>query len=116
MQYSGSGWVPVPIVIPLGLPHPQPRAARSKLGTPRNPGHPAHSLARLRADLAEFVGPAFSMFAPIRPYNRTDPEVTVLRKLFFLASFAVAICASVPSCAQQVPQEKPSQKKEQVLW
>jgi len=56
------------------------------------------------------------MFAPIRPYNRTDPEVTVLRKLFFLASFAVAICASVPSGAQQVPQEKPSQEKEQVLW
>src|SRR5882757_5947465 len=56
------------------------------------------------------------MFAPIRPYNRADPEVTVLRKLFFLASFAVAICAPVPSGAQQVPQEKPSQEKEQVLW
>src|SRR2546426_2473176 len=59
---------------------------------------------------------AFSTFAPIRPYNRANPEVTVLKKLFFLALLAVAVCAPVPSCAQQVSQEKVPQEKEQVLW
>jgi beta-lactamase class A len=62
---------------------------------------------------------AFSLFAPIRPYNRADPEVAVLKRLFFLALFAVAVCASAPSRAQQVLQEKVdkvAQEKEQVLW
>jgi beta-lactamase class A len=43
----------------------------------------------------------------------------VLKRLFFLALLAAMICVPVPSCAQQVSQEKAdkvSQEKEQVLW
>jgi len=40
----------------------------------------------------------------------------VLRRIFSFVLLAVAVCAPVPSGAQQVPQEKPSQEKEQVLW
>jgi len=40
----------------------------------------------------------------------------VLKRVFSLALLAVAVCAAVPSGAQQVPQEKPFQEKEQVLW
>ncbi len=40
----------------------------------------------------------------------------MLKRLFSFALLAVAICAPVPSGAQQVLQEKPSQEKEQVLW
>src|SRR5712692_2367200 len=57
-----------------------------------------------------------SMFAPIRPYNRADPEVTVLKRLFFLGLLAAVIWAPMRCFAQQVPQEKASQEKEQVLW
>jgi beta-lactamase class A len=61
----------------------------------------------------------FSSFAPIRPYNPPDPEVTVLKRIFFLAPFAVMACASMPAYAQQASQEKLdklAQEKEQVLW
>src|SRR5437899_9263523 len=57
-----------------------------------------------------------STFAPIRPYNRADPEVTVLKRLFFPGLLAAVIWAPTPCFAQQVPQEKASQEKEQVLW
>ncbi len=43
----------------------------------------------------------------------------MLKRLFFLAFLAVAMCAPAPSCAQQVLQEKVdkvAQEKEQVLW
>ena len=40
----------------------------------------------------------------------------MLKRLFYFVLLAVAVCAPVPSGAQQVPQEKPSQEKEQVLW
>ena len=40
----------------------------------------------------------------------------MLRRIFSFVLLAVAVCAPVPSGAQQVPQEKPSQEKEQVLW
>ena len=40
----------------------------------------------------------------------------MLRRIFSLVLLAVAVCAPVPSGAQQAPQEKPSQEKEQVLW
>ncbi|MCU1317590.1 MAG: hypothetical protein JWN63_2912, partial [Candidatus Acidoferrum typicum] len=40
----------------------------------------------------------------------------MLKRLFFLALLAVAACAPVPSCAQQVSQEKALEEKEQVLW
>src|SRR5260370_36074972 len=59
---------------------------------------------------------AFSLCAPIRPYNSADPEVTVLKRLFFLTLLAVVGWAPAPSCAQQVSQEKAAQAKEQVLW
>ncbi len=49
-------------------------------------------------------------------YNPADKEVTLPRRIFFLALLAVAACAPVPSCAQQVSQEKALQEKEQVLW
>jgi len=49
-------------------------------------------------------------------YNPADPEVTVLKKSFFLAFLAAAVCAPMPSVAQQVFQEKAPQEKEQVLW
>jgi beta-lactamase class A len=45
-----------------------------------------------------------------------DPEVTVLKRLFFVALLAVVIWAPTPCFAQQVPQEKMSQEKEQLLW
>ena len=38
------------------------------------------------------------------------------KRIFLLALLAVAACAPVPSCAQQVSQENVSQEKEQVLW
>jgi len=59
---------------------------------------------------------AFSLCAPIRPYNPADPEVTVLKRLFFLALLAFVVCIPVPSFAQQVSQEKAAQEKEQILW
>jgi len=52
----------------------------------------------------------------LTPYNPADPEVTLPKRIFFLALLAVAACAPVPSCAQQVSQEKAPQEKEQVLW
>jgi beta-lactamase class A len=58
----------------------------------------------------------FPSRAPVRPYNPADPEVTVLKRLFFLALLAVVVWAPMPSCAQQVSQEKPPQEKEQLLW
>jgi beta-lactamase class A len=66
--------------------------------------------------LVKLARRAFPLFAPIRPYNPADPEVTVLKRFFFLALLAVMVWAPVPSCAQQVPQEKTSQEKEQILW
>jgi len=66
--------------------------------------------------LVKFTLTAFSLFAPIQPYNPADPEVTVLKRLFFFALLAAAACAPVSSRAQQVSQEKIPQEKEQVLW
>ena len=40
----------------------------------------------------------------------------MLKKSFFLALLAAAVCAPMPSVAQQVFQEKAPQEKEQVLW
>jgi beta-lactamase class A len=59
---------------------------------------------------------AFSMLAPIPPYNPADPEVTLLKRSFLLALLSAAVCAEAPLLAQQSPQEKTAQKKEQVLW
>jgi beta-lactamase class A len=59
------------------------------------------------------------LLAPIRPYNRADPEVTVLKRLFFLVLLTAMIWTPVPSCAEQASQEKTDkvpQEKEQVLW
>jgi beta-lactamase class A len=56
------------------------------------------------------------LFPPIRPYNPADLEVTVLKRLFFVALLAAAAWAPVPSHAQQVSQEKNPQEKEQILW
>lgn len=56
---------------------------------------------------------------PIRLYNPADPEVTVLKRLFFPALLAALIWGPVPSCGQQVSQEKTekaAQEKEQDLW
>jgi len=57
----------------------------------------------------------FSLSNVIQPYNPADPEVTVLKRLVSLALFAV-IWAPMPVFAQQSPQEKAPQDKEQVLW
>jgi beta-lactamase class A len=43
-------------------------------------------------------------------------EVTVVKRLFFLALLAVGAFTPVPSCAQQASPEKAPQEKEQVLW
>src|SRR6266849_2394702 len=64
----------------------------------------------------KFARMAFSLFARVRPYNPADPEVTVLKRLFVFALLAVVVWAPMPSCAQQVSQEKPPQEKEQLLW
>jgi beta-lactamase class A len=56
------------------------------------------------------------LLVPIRPYNRADPEVTVLKRLFFFTLLVVAVWAPAPSLAQQASQEKAPQEKEQVLW
>ena len=40
----------------------------------------------------------------------------MLKRLLSRALLAVAVCVPALTCAQQVPQEKPSQEKEQVLW
>jgi beta-lactamase class A len=66
--------------------------------------------------LVKFKGSAFSWFPPIRPYNPADPEVTVLKRLFIFALLAAAAWAPLPSCAQQVSQERIPQEKEQFLW
>ena len=58
----------------------------------------------------------FSLSNVIQPYNPADPEVTVLKRLVSLALFAVIIWAPMPVFAQQSPQEKAPQDKEQVLW
>jgi len=58
----------------------------------------------------------FSLVVPIRPYNPADPEVTVLKRLLFLALLATVIGASMVSFAQQVSPEKSPLEKEQVLW
>ena len=58
----------------------------------------------------------FSLSNVIQPYNPADPEVTVLKSLISLALFAVIIWAPMPVFAQQSPQEKAPQDKEQVLW
>ena len=58
----------------------------------------------------------FSLSNVIQPYNPADPEVTVLKRLVSLALFAVIIWAPMPVFAQQRPQEKAPQDKEQVLW
>ncbi len=73
-------------------------------------------LGLTRLLLLKITRTAFSLFAPIQPYNPAGPEVTVLKRLFFLALLAVAGCVPVPSCAQQVSQEEALQEKEQVLW
>src|SRR6266705_3865753 len=49
-------------------------------------------------------------------YNPADSEVTLPKRIFLLALLAVAACAPVPSCAQQVSQGNVSQEKEKVLW
>src|SRR2546425_2336977 len=49
-------------------------------------------------------------------YNPADSEVTLPKRIFFLALLAVRACAPVPSCAQQASQGNVSQEKEQVLW
>ena len=59
---------------------------------------------------------SFSLSNVIQPYNPADPEVTVLKRLVSLALFAVIIWAPMPVFAQQSPQEKAPQDKEQVLW
>src|SRR5712692_4198713 len=51
-----------------------------------------------------------------RPYNRADPEVTVLKRLFFLGLLAAVIWAPMVSFAQQVSTEKSPLEKEQILW
>src|SRR5260370_22076744 len=66
--------------------------------------------------LLKFTSMALSLFAPIRPYNPAEPEVTVLKRFFFLSLLAIAACVPVPSCAQQLSQEKAVQENEQVLW
>src|SRR6267143_4523200 len=58
----------------------------------------------------------FSLVAAIRLYNSADPEVTVLKRFFFFALFAVVVWAPVPLRAQQASQEKVPQEKEQILW
>jgi len=58
----------------------------------------------------------FSLSNVIQPYNHADQEVTVLKRLVSLALFAVIIWAPMPVFAQQSPQEKAPQDKEQVLW
>ena len=58
----------------------------------------------------------FSLSNVIQPYNPADPDVTVLKRLVSLALFAVIIWAPMPVFAQQSPQEKAPQDKEQVLW
>jgi beta-lactamase class A len=47
----------------------------------------------------------------LRPYNRRDAEVTLLKKMFCLGLFVLALCGPRPARAQQS-----SQEKEQVLW
>src|SRR5713226_8152184 len=66
--------------------------------------------------LVKFRGRAFSWFPPVRPYNPADPEVTVLKRLFFFTLLVAAALAPAPCCAQQVSQGKSSQEKEQFLW
>ena len=103
---------------PLGLFLPQRGVLRSILGTPSvratPPGeYPVQIIA------AELRLAGFPVFTPIRLYNPADPEVTVLKRLFFPALLAALIWGPVPSCGQQVSQEKTekaAQEKEQVLW
>src|SRR5213080_4709587 len=66
--------------------------------------------------LRKFMCTTFSLSNVIQPYNPADPEVTVLKRLVSLALFAVIIWAPMPVFAQQSPQEKAPQDKEQVLW
>jgi beta-lactamase class A len=47
----------------------------------------------------------------LRPYNRREAEVTLLKKMSCLGLFALALCAPGPARAQQS-----SQEKEQILW
>lgn len=47
----------------------------------------------------------------LRPYNRRDAEVTLLKKMFSLGLFSLALCGPRPARAQQS-----SQEKEQILW
>jgi len=66
--------------------------------------------------LRKIMCTTFSLSNVIQPYNPADPEVTVLKRLVSLALFAVIIWAPMPVFAQQSPQEKAPQDKEQVLW
>src|SRR2546430_2596020 len=66
--------------------------------------------------LRKIMCTAFSLSDCIQAYIAADPEVTVLKRLVSLALFAVIIWAPMPVFAQQSPQEKAPQDKEQVLW
>jgi beta-lactamase class A len=52
-----------------------------------------------------------------RPYNPADPEVTVLKRFFWLAVLTTVVaCNPIASRAQQPTSEKAPQEKEQILW
>jgi beta-lactamase class A len=52
-----------------------------------------------------------------RPYNPADPEVTVLKRIFYFALLAtIGACGPITAGAQQSSPGKTSQEKEQILW
>jgi beta-lactamase class A len=112
--YAG-GWVPVSIVVLTESPFNTQEIRVSQQARPRRRmAVPAAPPKLFAAD--NICTQGCTSRAPIRPYNPADPEVTVLKRLFLSALLAVVILAPMPCFAQQAPQEKMSQEKEQVLW
>src|SRR5205809_6986009 len=64
--------------------------------------------------LRKIMCTTFSLSNVIQPYNPAEPDVTVLKRLVSLASFAGIIWDPLPACDQQSHQEKAPHDKEQV--
>jgi len=80
--------------------------------------HSVHPSTSLTAGSRTFQKAGISSLVrhALTPYNPANPEVALLKRFFFLALLAVGAFTPMPSCAQQVSQEKAPQEKEQVLW
>jgi beta-lactamase class A len=77
-----------------------------------DPGCREYQAAALTAEVASAL-----VRDALRPYNPVDQEVTLVKRIFWLALLVGAgACAPRLGCAQQTSQGKAPQEKEQILW